>query len=79
MVGPPNSRRYPDYFNLNLHFERKFRALHYLWAWRFGYNNLTGTLNANVVNNVQGTSQFLRYGGGQVRAFSVRLRLVGRK
>jgi hypothetical protein len=53
--------------------------LHYLWAWRFGYNNLTGTLNANVVNNVQGTPQFLRYGGGQVRAFSVRLRLVGRK
>jgi hypothetical protein len=79
MVGPPNSRRFPDYFNLNLHFERKFRALHYLWAWRFGYNNLTGTLNANVVNNVQGTPQFLRYGGGQVRAFSVRLRLVGRK
>ena len=57
----------------------KFRALHYLWAWRFGYNNLTGTLNANVVNNVQGTPQFLRYGGGQHRAFSVRLRLVGRK
>jgi hypothetical protein len=79
MAGPPNSRRYPDYFNINLHFERKFRALHYLWAWRFGYNNLTGTLNANVVNNVQGTSHFLKYGGGQARAFSVRLRLVGRK
>jgi hypothetical protein len=79
MVGPPNSRRFPDYFDLNLHLERKFRALHYLWAWRFGYNNLTATLNANVVNNVQGTPQFLRYGGGQARAFSVRLRLVGRK
>ena len=35
--------------------------------------------NANVVNNVQGTSHFLKYGGGQARAFSVRLRLVGRK
>ena len=41
--GHPNSRRYPDYFNVNLHFERRFRALHYLWAWRFGYNNLTVT------------------------------------
>src|ERR1039458_8289334 len=41
MVGGPNARRYPDYFNINLHFERQFRALHYLWAWRFGYNNLT--------------------------------------
>jgi len=79
LVGRPNATRYPDYFNINLHFERKFRALHYLWAWRFGYNNLTGNLNPNVVNNVQGTPQFLTYGRGQARAFSVRLRLLGRK
>jgi hypothetical protein len=79
LVGRPNGTRYPDYFNINLHFERKFRALHYLWAWRFGYNNLTGSLNPNVVNNVQGTPQFLTYGRGQARAFSVRLRLLGRK
>jgi hypothetical protein len=79
MVGRPNGTRYPNYFNINLHFERKFRALHYLWAWRFGYNNLTGGLNPNVVNNVQGTPQFLTYGRGQARAFSVRLRLLGRK
>jgi hypothetical protein len=79
LVGPPNSRRYPYYFNINLHLERKFRALHYLWAWRFGYNNLTANLNPNVVNNVQGTPRFLTYGRGQARAFSVRLRLLGRK
>jgi hypothetical protein len=78
-VGPPNSRRYPDYFNINLHLERQFRALHYLWAWRFGYNNLTNNGNPNVVNNVLGTPQFLTYGRGQVRAFSVRLHLLGRK
>jgi hypothetical protein len=34
MVGPPDSRRFPDYFNINLHLERQFRALHYLWAWK---------------------------------------------
>ena len=79
LVGGPNSYRYPDYFNINLHFERSFRALHYLWAWRFGYNNLTGNLNPNVVDNVMGTSRFLTYGRGQARAFSVRLRLLGRK
>ena len=78
-VGPPESRRFPDYFNINLHLERQFRALHYLWAWRFGYNNLTNNGNPNVVNNVVGTPQFLTYGRGQVRAFSVRLRLLGRK
>jgi hypothetical protein len=79
MVGAPASMRFPDYFNLNLHLERQFRALHYLWAWRFGFNNLTNNGNPNVVNNVLGTTQFLTYGRGQVRAFSVRLHLLGRK
>jgi hypothetical protein len=79
LVGEPASWRLPGYFDVNLHFERQFRALHYLWAWRFGYNNLTNNRNPNVVNNVIGTPQFLTYGRGQVRAFSVRLRLLGRK
>ena len=56
MMGPPDSFRFPYYFNLNLHFERQFRALHYLWAWRCGFNNLTNNGNPNVVNNVAGTS-----------------------
>jgi len=79
LVGDPNSRRYPDYFNINLHFERQFRALHYLWAWRFGFNNITNCGNPNAVNNVMGTPQFLTYGRGQARAFTVRLRFLGRK
>jgi hypothetical protein len=79
LVGHPNARRLPDYFNLNLSLERRFRVAHYLWAWRFGYNNVTNNSNPNVVNNVIGTRQFLTYGRGQVRAFSVRLRLLGRK
>ncbi len=79
LVGAPNSRRYPDYFNINLHLERQFRALHYLWAWRFGFNNLTNNGQYNAVNNVMGTPQFLKYGRGQARAFTVRLRFLGRK
>jgi len=79
LVGRPGAMRYPDYFNVNLHLERRFRFMHYLWAWRFGYNNLTGNLNPNVVNNVMGSPKFLTYGRGQARAFSVRLRLLGRK
>jgi hypothetical protein len=78
-IAAPGSRRYPDYFNINLHFERKFQALRCLWAWRFGFNNLTNNGNPNAVNNVQGTPQFLTYGRGQIRAFSVRLRMLGRK
>ena len=66
MVGPPNGRRYPDYFNINLHFERKFRALHYLWAWRFGFNNLTNNGNPNVVNNNIDSPQYPRVRKGTI-------------
>jgi hypothetical protein len=79
LIGSPNDRRYPDYFSINLHFERQFRAIHYLWAWRFGFDNLTNNGNPNAVNNVFGTPQFLTYARGQSRAFSVRLRFLGRK
>jgi hypothetical protein len=79
LVGRPNSLRLPAYFNINLFLERKFRAIHYLWAWRFGFSNLTNNGNPNVVNTVMGTANFLTYGRGQARAFSVRLRLLSRK
>jgi hypothetical protein len=77
--GSPTAMRLPDYFSINLHFERKFQAAHYLWAWRCGFDNLTNNGNPNFVNNVYGTPQFLTYGRGQMRAFSVRLRMLGRK
>jgi len=79
LVGPPNSRRFPNYFNINLALERKFRFMHYLWAWRFGFNNLTNNGNPNVVNNNIDSPMFLTYGRGQVRAFAVRLRFLGKK
>jgi hypothetical protein len=79
LVGAPGSLRLPNYFDINLHLERKFHFLHYLWAWRCGYSNLTNNRNPNAVNNVMGTPAFLTYGRGQARAFSVRLRLLGRK
>ena len=79
LVGNPNDHRYPNYFSINLHFERQFRAIHYLWAWRFGFDNITNDGNPNAVNNVIGSPQFLTYARGQARAFSVRLRFLGRK
>jgi hypothetical protein len=79
LVGGANSARLPGYFDINLHLERQFHALHYLWAWRFGVNNLTNNGNPNYVNNVIGTPVFLTYGRGQARAFAVRLRLLGHK
>jgi hypothetical protein len=78
LVGNPESRRLPSYFDINLHFERRFRFLHYLWAWRVGLNNLTNSGNPNVVNNNIDSPNFLSYGRGQRRAVAVRLRFMGR-
>jgi len=78
LVGDPNSRRLPSYFNINLHFERRFRFMHYQWAWRFGVNNLVNSGNPNVVNNNIDSPMFLAYGRGQQRAINVRLRFLGR-
>ncbi len=44
-----------------------------------GVNNLTNNGNPNVVDNVYGTPAFLTYGRGQTRAFTMRLRMLGRK
>jgi hypothetical protein len=79
MTGRPNQFRLPSYFSLNLHFERRFRLLHYQWAWRFGLNNLTNNGNPNTVNNNIDSPGFLTYGRGQQRAFNVRLRFLGRQ
>lgn len=79
LVGRPNDRRLPSYFNINLHFERRFRFMHYLWAWRAGLNNLTNNGNPNVVNNNIDSPTFLAYGRGQPRAVNVRLRFLGRR
>ncbi len=79
MVGDPNSMRFPNYFNINLSLERRFTAIHYLWAWRFGYDNLTNNPNPNVVNNIIGSPNYLTYTRGQVRAFNVRLRFLGHR
>jgi hypothetical protein len=51
--------------------------VHSLWAWRFGFDNITNSLNPNYVNNVIGSPQFLAYGRGQARAFNVRLKFLG--
>ena len=78
LVGLPNSRRFRSYFSLNLHLERRFTFLHHQWGWRFGFNNLTAHRNPNVVNNNVDSPRFLNFTGGQRRAFTVRLRFLGK-
>lgn len=79
IVGSPGGRRFPDYVNLNLGLERYFRFRRYAFAGRVAAINILGRQNPDsVVNNIA-ASNFLTFGGGQRRAFTIRLRFVGRK
>jgi len=81
---PPTSStpaflRFPDYFTLNTHIEKRFRAFGSFWAIRGGFDNLTGRKNyGNVDNNVDST-QFLTFSGFSGRAFTGRIRFLGKK
>ncbi len=78
LVGAPNIRRFPEYFNLNLHLERRFRFWRSEWALRAGFNNLTGHDNPTVINNNLGSLDFGRFRGSQGRVFTGRIRFLGR-
>ncbi len=79
LVEPPGSRRFPDYFSLNVHLERRFHLFGFQWALRAGFNNLTDHANPTVVNNNVDSPDFLTFSGLQGRSFTGRIRFLGRK
>ena len=82
LVGTPNDQRFPDYASLNLSVEKQFRFGKYLFAVRGAVINLFDRQNPDVVvNNVDAvnvTPAYLTYLGGQGRAFTGRLRFLGK-
>jgi hypothetical protein len=73
---PPGSRRFPTWFTLNTHVEKRFHAFGYYWAIRGGFNNVTGRKNWLFVNNNIDHLTFSVYNG---RALTGRIRFLGRK
>ena len=78
-VGLPNTRRFPNYVVVNVHIEKQFRFAGYEWALRGGFNDVTSSSNPSAVNNNVDSAQFLQYSGFQHRAFTGRIRFIGRK
>lgn len=78
VAGAVNSYRYPPWFDLNLHVERRLRFRHYLFALRGGFNNITNHHNPAVVNNVIGSPQFLQFYGTEGRHVVFRVRWLGK-
>jgi hypothetical protein len=79
LVGAPNARRFPTYFALNLHVERRFRIFGGLWALRGGFDNITDRGNPSFVNNNVDSPEFFTFSGRQSRAFVGRIRFLGKK
>jgi hypothetical protein len=79
ILGAVNSHRLPDFFELNIHLERRLALFGYWWALRGGVNNLTDRLNPTLVNNVTSSPRFLQFYGGTSRAFVTRIRWLGKK
>jgi hypothetical protein len=78
LVPPPNASRFPSYFSLNLHFERRFQFWRSQWALRAGFNNLSGHSNPGVVVNNIDSHVFGAFSGGQGRVFTGRIRFLGK-
>jgi hypothetical protein len=79
VLGAPNSDRFPNYLNLNLHLEWTTHLFGYRFALRGGLNNLTDHNNYTVVNNTLGSPNFQTFYGSTARHFVVRLRWLGRQ
>jgi hypothetical protein len=79
IVKPPGTYRFPTYEALNFHLEKRFQALGFNWALRGGFDNLTNRQNAFTVNNDINSPQFLTFSNFDRRAFTARIRFLGRK
>lgn len=75
----PAFLRFPQFFTLNPHLEKRFHAFGYHWAIRGGFNNITGRKNYGLVNNDVNSPQFLTFSGYEGRGFTGRIRFLGRK
>ncbi|MGA8150253.1 MAG: carboxypeptidase regulatory-like domain-containing protein [Terriglobales bacterium] len=79
LVEQPGSRRFPTYFTLNLHLEKRFHLFGYYWALRGGFDNITNRPNPVVVNADINSPQFLTFSGYDRRGFTSRIRFLGKK
>jgi len=86
LIGSPGAQRFPDYFSLNLQLEKRFHLLGYYLALRGGFDNITGRCDPYVVNSVIVNSPdpsvnhpSPTFTACQGRAFTSRIRLLGRK
>lgn len=77
IVGQANRMRYPDYLSMNVGLEKRIHFLTREWAVRITIMNITNHHHPDGVINNMDSPDFMKYLGGQRRAFTGRIRLVG--
>lgn len=75
ITGGVNAQRFPLFFELNVHLERRFLFRNHRWAFRAGVNNITDRINPDSVNPFATPARFY---GGNGRAVNMRIRWLGR-
>jgi hypothetical protein len=79
LIGAANSLRFPDYASVTVGFEKKFTFRDRIFAARLSVINVLDRQNPDVVVNNVDAPNYGMFTGGQGRAFTARLRFVGRK
>ena len=79
LIGLPGQVRFPDFASLNLHVEKRFHLFGFEWALRAGFNNITNRQDPFIVDNNIDSPTFGAFGGFEHRAFTGRIRFLGRR
>ncbi len=79
LVGAANALRFPTFASLSIGLEKKFTFRDRIFAVRLSAINVLDRENADVVYNNVDAPNYGTFTGGQGRAFTARLRFVGRK
>ena len=79
IVGAAYSNRFPSYFAFNPGLEFRFTFRGYALALRGVAENVTDRKNPAFVNNNINATNYATYGGFDGRAFTARIRFLGRK
>jgi len=79
LVGSPGQTRFPDFGSVNLHVEKRFHLFGFEWALRAGFNNITNRQDPIYVDNNIDSPTFGQFSDFNRRAFTGRIRFLGRK
>ncbi len=79
VAGAAGGQRFPEYVNFSPGLEWKFHFRGQYWGLRGVLENVTGSENPLVVNNVVDSPEYGTFSESQGRAFTARIRLIGTK